>query len=184
MSVLGYLVSCVDNSSYMYRAADAFSKCGTCGFALDHEWISPDFQLSDRRFDISSTYDHYVIVSTKFADRFINRGARFVELPTEPGWFSMRADEVVVLDSIARKTRFEQWCGTCQRFTQVAGLTPVYLSGWETLPDRFLRSDLSFGSGNQLNYCILVGPSLGAEMKAANLSGLELEEIVRRDPLR
>jgi hypothetical protein len=95
----------------------------------------------------------------------------------------MRISEQVRFDPVARATRFTHWCDGCRRFTQVAGLTPVYLAEWQPIPERFVVTDVSFGSGNELGPAILVGPELGRRMARGRYKGLELEPISQREPL-
>jgi len=45
------------------------------------------------------------------------------------------------------------------------------------LEDRFFRTDIDFGSGNELNGAFLVGPGLGERLKKMRFKGLDLEPI-------
>jgi hypothetical protein len=125
-----------------------------------------------------------LIVSERFRSVADGLGAVFRELPSEPGYFAMFVtDEVVAFDVEARRVRMSHWCGVCERFTQVAGASPVYLRQWRVLPDRFVTADVWFGSCDGLRQLVFLGPGLGAQLKAAKLKGLDLEAIVERDPL-
>lgn len=46
------------------------------------------------------------------------------------------------------------------------------------LPDRLVRTDVEFGSGDEKTPLLLVGVRLGQELRAARLKGLELEEVL------
>jgi hypothetical protein len=151
---------------------------------VDRSVLDPAFRLGRRGRDASFTYDGCLIVSERFRSVADGLGAVFRELPSEPGYFAMFVtDEVVAFDVEARRVRMLHWCGVCERFTQVAGATPVYLRQWRVLPDRFVATDVCFGSCDGQDTMVLIGPGLGAQLKAAKLKGLELEPIVERDPL-
>lgn len=152
-------------------------RCSTCGFALDHTWINPHFTLSVKRWDVSATYDGYMIVSQRFRDALGDRGAVYGDLPAEPSFFTLRAEEQVAFDAERRRTRFTHFCDECQRFTQIAGATPVFLKEEARLPDELRRTDIVFGSNDGQHPLLLVGPGLGADLRRADLAGLDLLTI-------
>jgi hypothetical protein len=175
--ILGFVLSAPDNDSYMLRRATDDQRCSECSTVVDHDWVDTAFTLTDRGWDISYTYDGYCIVSQRFRDHVRDRGASYVALPAEPSFFALFATESVEFDAQRRRTRFENFCEECERFTDVAGATPVFLKEREPLPNKLRRTDIEFGSGDERRPLLLVGPDLGAELRAAELVGLELTAV-------
>ena len=173
----GYLLSAPDNDSFMLRGPTPHPTCDACGLLTDREWIEPRFQLSRRDLDLSFTYDGYLIASRRFADFASERGARCVSLPSEPGYRALLADHVLAFDAARRRTRFENRCESCGRYRDVAGATPVLLVGDAAVPEAFARTDIKFGSGDEQHPLILVGPRLGAELRAGPWRGLDLVPV-------
>jgi hypothetical protein len=179
--VLGYVLRGPDNDSHMLYGSAPHPECAGCGWALDYDWIDPSFRLGRDRYDISFTYDLYCIVSDNFRHAAGNRGARFIPLPSERGFHSLRVDEQVAFDAVRRRTRFGDLCPVCHRYESVAGATPAYLIGDPVLPDRFFRTDVEFGGRNHRNPLILVGVGLGDELRKHKLRGLRLLPIDSQD---
>jgi hypothetical protein len=175
--VFGFRISGPDNDSYMLVDAPDAPRCPTCGFALDHTWINPQFRLSVKRWDVSATYDGYMIVSQRFRDALGDRGAVYGDLPAEPSFFTLHAEEQVAFDAERRRTRFTRFCEECRRFTQIAGATPVFLKNEARLPDELRRTDIVFGSNDGQHPLLLVGPGLAADLRRADLAGLDLLTI-------
>lgn len=171
--VLGYCVLGPDNDLHMLGWDAPHPVCPRCGIAVDKEWVDPGFKLAKTRYDLSYTMDGYVIVSERFRGFAHGRGARFIPLPSSGGFYSLRVDEVVPFDTKRRRTRFEDRCDECSRFQTVVGATPVFLVNDTPLPDRFVRTDVEFGSGDEWHPLILVGSGLRDDLHAARLSGLE-----------
>lgn len=174
----GFSLSAPDNESYMLNGPTPHASCGTCGMPLDREWIDPRFKLVRRDLDISYTYDGYIIASEKFKTATSGRGARFVDLPSVPDFYSVRVDMSVRFDAVRRKTKLEDWCPECKRFRSVTGALPVFLLPGEVIPpERLARTDLEFGYGNEQHPIVLVGSTLAIELKAASLAGLALRPV-------
>jgi hypothetical protein len=175
--IFGFKLSGPDNDSHMVMGAPDAPRCAKCGFALDHTWINPRFTLKVKRWDVSFTYDGYLIASQRFRDVLGDRGAAYRELPAEPSFFAVHAEKQVEFDTERRRTRFRVFCDECQRFTQIAGATPVFLKNEVRLPDELRRTDILFGSNDGQHPLLLVGPRLAADLRRADLAGLELLAI-------
>ncbi|MGB3410169.1 MAG: hypothetical protein WBA45_03140 [Microthrixaceae bacterium] len=175
--ILGYLLAPVDNDSYMLQGDMPHPACSACGYVTDHEWIDPSFRLRKPALDAGYTYDGYLIVSERLRSVVGDRGALYDVLPSEPGHFSLRADEEVRFDTVRRRTRFEGLCETCGRYEAVAGATPVFLIDQQPLPDRLVRTDIEFGSGDEKGPLLLLGEGLGRKLQAAGLKGVDLVEV-------
>jgi hypothetical protein len=176
----GYWLSATDNDSYMLNGPTPHASCGACGLPLDRDWIDPYFQFTRRDLDASYTYDGYLIGSEKFRAATSGRGARFISLPSTPGFYSVRIDAAVRFDAVRRRTKFEDFCPECQRYRTVVGALPVFLLPGEAIPpDQLVRTDLEFGSGNEQRPIVLVGSDLAKELIAASLAGIALKRIAQ-----
>jgi len=135
--------------------------CPTCGRKTDPDYVNPKFKAKRRSWDISATYDGYLLVSRRFRE-FCEKqgwaGMTFVPLPADNDFFVLRVSNVLPFDAQRRKTRFEDPCPTCGAFYNVIGATPVYLRGvTEPIRQGFFRSDLEFASGPEQHPLTLVG---------------------------
>lgn len=126
---IGFVMSGPDNDSYMLRGPGSPPVCGSCGLLSGRAWVDPGFELRDRRFDVSYTYDGYLIVSQRFKDVADGVGTRFIGLPSISGFYALVVENVLPFDTVRRKTRFEQ------RATSAGGT-----SWWSAPPQRFSRS--------------------------------------------
>jgi hypothetical protein len=175
--MIGYVLGAPDNGSFMLVEDSLAPRCSSCGLVADLGWINPRFDLRDKRFDASYTYDGYLIVSERFRVVADAAGGRYIELPSIPGFYSLVVDRVVPFDSARRGTIFERPCEECGRFYVVAGATPAFLLVDGPLSDDFFRTDVEFGTGDEQTSLIALGAELAATLRAADLAGVDLEEI-------
>jgi hypothetical protein len=178
--IVGHLLRASDNDSYMYLGDAEPPRCASCGVVSDPRWVDPGFQLPPgKRLDASFTYDGRFVVSDAFrAAAKAFGGAEYAKLPSQPGWSLLLAAEIVRFDVEARGTKLSEFCPACSRFTVVAGATPVFLiAPPKPLPDVFLRTDVEFGTRDELRPLVLVGPGLADALIRARLTGLNLTAV-------
>ena len=85
----------------------------------------------------------------------------------------------VKFDAVRRRTKLQDWCPGCCRYRRVSGAAPVFLLPGEVVPeDRLVRTDLEFGTGDELGPFILVGISLAGHLAQERLSGLTLKPML------
>jgi hypothetical protein len=162
-----------DNDRYMLTNLPESARCPSCARSLDAEWIDPLFVIAERHFDVSFTYDGYCIVSERFRDAVGDRGARYIDLPSEPSFFALFPAARVAFDPVRRRTRFTNHCPDCDRWHEVAGATPAFLLE-EPPPTELRGTDVEFGSGDEQHPLLIVGSKLADELRAADLKGVEL----------
>lgn len=187
--IIAYTISPHDDGTYMlgdetYRPSTSggfhdwrFGKdgvahsatCPTCGRRTDPTFINPEFKVKTRKWDISTTYDGYCLVSTRFrlfCEKQRWQGMTFASLPADNDFFVLRLANVLEFDAERRATRFENPCSTCRSFYNVIGATPVYLREInERIEEGFFRSDLEFGSGPEQCPLILLGVATARKLK-------------------
>jgi hypothetical protein len=185
MRPLGHSIRAPDNDSSYYGLGEDVPACQACGLVAKLDWLNPAFELKRTKYDVSYTYDSALIVSERFV-RFAHAyaGARFLGLPSAPGFALFVVDPVVPLDR-NRSVRAEQAaCSACGRFREIAGPGPL-LQQTTVLPRGFSRSDVAFGSAHldrpdraiAQSPRLLVDPELGEALAAHGFRGLRLEPI-------
>lgn len=175
-----YRFSIQDNDSWMYTLAP---HCSTCTWVLDESWVDPAFRLAKRHLDLSVTWDGCTIASSAFVAACTHiDGTRFDELPTEPGFFLMRVDQVVRVDAVANGTRFGEPCDECRQPTFVVRPGPLFLPDGETMPAGVTRTDLGYGDTadfgpaqpNHLVPVLMADSGTAAHLNSAGLTGVHL----------
>lgn len=175
--IIGYRFSQNGNDSYMLLDSD-FPRCPSCGMKLDSYWVNRDFNLKRRSQDLSITYDGYTIVSDAFREAVNGEGdVEFISLPALCGFYILKPNERIPLDTVRTGTRFEDRCDRCGRFTSVAGVGDYELLTDGCLPDRVMRTDVELGWLNEQHPVLLVGPGLGRRLLALELAGVDLAAI-------
>jgi len=184
--LIGYSIHAADNDSFYYEFGEGVPACPACGLVTEPDWLNPAFDLQRIDQDISHTWDLALVVSKRFAEfATAYPGARFLPLPSAPGFALLTVDPTVPFDAERRGTTFEYPCSACGRFTEIAGADPVYLKPGTVLPKGFSRTDVEFGSAHwkRPDRLIaqsprrLVDPQLGEALAAQGFVGLRLEPI-------
>ena len=171
-----YVLSAPDNDSHMLTHAPESMRCGSCGRSLDPRWVDPAFRLRQTAWDASFTYDGYLIVSEKFREVVGDRGAYYLDLPSEPSFFVLRPAATVRFDAVRRRTTFENFCRACDRYHDVTGATPAFLRSAPP-PDELRGTDVEFGNGDEQHPLVIVGREVADELQTSRLNGVELERV-------
>jgi len=149
MKILGYLMVAPDNDSYMNPEMYESNICKCLDYIKNrHLHLNPNFELVKKSYDISSTYDSYLIVSNRFREFCLNQeylGISFYPIPNYPDNFYFDIQRIVRYDAKRRETRFLEYNSECEEYNEVVGATPVCLVDNQTLPDGFFRTDIEFG---------------------------------------
>ncbi len=167
-----------DNYDEFYTGAPV---CASCNLVTDDEWMSPTFRLGARRPDACVTRDGATIVSQRFVGAATGLpGARYVPLPAEPGSFLMIIDQQLVPDPAAHRARFEAWCPTCERWTQVHGTTPWFLDE-DNLPVGFSQDIVAYGGAfglpSRMHHPLMLHPASVPALKTARLRGVSFAPL-------
>jgi hypothetical protein len=182
MKVLGFSISGPDNDSYMNSDQYEVNICKCLDFVKNRQLhLNPNFKLIKKSYDISSTYDSYLIVSDRFKQFCEDNkysGVSFFAIPNYETKFLMLVTNVVKFDTARRETIFIEFNSVCNEYNEVVGATPVCLSDNSILTDGFYRTDIEFGRSYAKDALILVGLDTGAKLKAQKFKGLYLEKIL------
>jgi len=170
-----------DNKSFMYDYDnDSYKKCPNCNNRLGYE-INPNFKLHCKKYDVSYTYDGFLIVSQKFkflCEENSYKEVSFINLPLEQDFFVFQTNDILKFDYERRKVDFIKLCEKCNRFDEVIGITPAFLKDIkEEIKEGFFRSDLIFGSGNDKSPLIIIGTDTYKKLKAKKLKGIDFDPI-------
>jgi hypothetical protein len=146
-----------------------------------HLHLNPNFKLNKKTYDISYTYDSYLIVSDRFKQFCVDNkypGVSFFPIPNYSTKFLMLVFNIIKFDFIRRETTFHEFNSDCNEYNEVVGATPVCLIENSILQDGFYRTDIEFGRSYAKDGIILVGPETGVKLKAQKFRGLYLEKIL------
>lgn len=180
MTVQPYEFVFQDNRSFMY--ADA-PHCSECSRVLDDGWISPDFDLTGPRFDVSMTSDGCIIVSDRFIATCVSiDGLSFRPIPSLPGYSVVDAVPTFRLDPFMNRIRNGVDCKHCERPRFVVHDGPLSLAVDSELPLGFSRSELEFGDSADFgpDHPIRLVPVIAADgdtvaaLKDAGLTGIHV----------
>jgi hypothetical protein len=178
--MIGYELTADDDGSRMFDVGESSrERCPTCGRPWDESAINPVYVPRKRRRDALATIDGRLIVSDRLAGDLRDAGATLIALPATDRFFELRSEEVVVFDAQRAGTRCLNRCAICERYFDVVGAYPIILRPPypNPLPDRVVRTDLQFASGEEQHPLFLVGPNLGQRLLQQEFAGLELQPI-------
>lgn len=182
MNTLGFSISGPDNDSYMNPDQYGVNICKCLDYVKNRQLhLNPNFRLTKKSYDFSSTYDSFVIVSERFKQFCIENkypGVSFYPIPNYETKFLLLVNNIVKFDSVRRKTVFIEFNSDCNEFNEIVGATPVCLVENSVLADGFYRTDIEFGSSYAKDPIILVGLETGTKLKAQKFKGLYLEKVL------
>jgi hypothetical protein len=182
MKVLGFSISGPDNDSYMNSEQYEVNICKCLDYVKNRQLhLNPNFKLTKKTYDISYTYDSYLIVSERFKQFCVENkyhGISFFAIPNYATKFIMLVTNIIKFDTARRETTFIEFNSDCNEYNEVVGATPVCLSDNSILSDGFYRTDIEFGRSYAKDPIILVGLDTGAKLKAQKFKGLYLEKIL------
>jgi hypothetical protein len=182
MKVLGFSISGPDNDSYMNPDQYEVNICNCLDFVKNRQFhLNPNFKLTKKAYDISYTYDSYLIVSDRFKQFCIENkyfGLSFFEIPNYKAKFLMLVTNIVKFDTDRRGTNFIEFNSDCKEYSEVVGATPVCLKDNSVLTDGFYRTDIEFGRKYAKAPIIIAGSDTGVKLKAQKFKGLTLEKIL------
>jgi len=183
-NVTSYSVDFPDNDSHMCGSDDRLLKgitgvpvCPSCHFKTDPYFINSAFRVKRALYDLSSTYDGYVIASLKFREacrRLHIEGADFLTLPADRRFFVVKPTSVVAFDVEARRVKFTKYCETCGLYGATAGATPAFLRAESTTG--LSRADIFFGSGNSRGPLLIASRDAKEALSKERLAGLRFLE--------
>ncbi|MDH7459699.1 hypothetical protein QEG73_00370 [Chitinophagaceae bacterium 26-R-25] len=184
MKVLGYSISAADNDSYMNSDQHEVNICRCLDFVKNrHLHLNPTFKLNKKNYDISYTWDDFLLVSDRFKQFCIDNkytSVSFIEIPNYPTKHLMTVSNITDFDSARRETKFLEFSPECNEYNEVVGATPVCLTIDSPLTDNFFRTNIEFGRGYAKGPIILVGVETAIKLKAQKLKGLYLEKILAK----
>ncbi|HVU16468.1 MAG TPA: hypothetical protein VHD32_06065 [Candidatus Didemnitutus sp.] len=178
-----YMVASCEKRLYADVPEEVF--CSSCGWKKKWDHTRPSFALGKKKQDVSCTYDHAMIVSSRFRDialKLREDSGAFVSLPAEPGFFHLVPSRLVSFDLKRRGTRQAGFCPECDLFSQTAGATPVMLVDEFPSVGHIFRTDVFFGSYNARGPLIVVSGVLSAALEKASLTGFHIHPIQHNQP--
>lgn len=168
-----------DNDSYMI-GDNGISRCKTCGYKTDYEYLNPDFKLTIKKFDISYTYDGACIVSERFkhycADEKLD-GLEFIAIKNAPEHYLLIANNIIAFDPEKANTVFENYCESCHSYESVISGNIALKNITQPIIDGIYRTDLVFASEDEKSPILIVGTRTFEKMNAQEFKGIDFEPI-------
>jgi hypothetical protein len=178
--VVGKILRGQDNRSFMHEEYPY--KCKVCNYPIK-QVINPNFKLVKKNFDISYTYDGYLIVSKKFkqfCEQIRYSNIVFIQLPKEPNFFCTYIEKEIILNYEKRNVKFITLCDVCKRYAEVIGATPSYLDNENSLMyNEFYRSNIDFGSFERKYPLIILNNEMAIELSKQKFKGLYFKNIIK-----
>lgn len=168
-----------DNKSFMHDKPYPFL-CNKCHYPV-RQVVNINFKLK-KKYDVSYTYDGYLIVSKRFKD-FVEKKAYknviFHSLKECTDYFFMETAKIFSLDYLRRNVLFIDLCDECHRYAEVIGATPGFVKkGFEIDDNSFYRSEYEFGSYERKNPLIIVGLKIAKELSDQSFKGIYLKDVL------
>jgi hypothetical protein len=156
--------------------------CPTCGRKTDDEYVNPEFLLLKKSMDISSTFDGYTIVSSKFRSFIESKNIsniEFVSLPSVPSHFWMRVHSIISVDKEkSQGVRFLYFCDECQTYAGVFGTSMLrFRDIEEEFPKGMYRTDLLFAQSHEQSPLLLIDSVFAEEIKEQKFKGICLNKM-------
>ncbi len=178
---IGYVLYGTDNDSDMIDDQVDIMRCDLCGKITRNTSIFDSFKLRKKRYDISYTYDGFLIVSSQFkvfCEQSGIGGIVFYSLPKEDKFHVAEILPVLEFDSDRRGTVFRKLCPGCNQYDSITGVSPPYLKNPSRLDSMsFFRSDLLFGRLDAQFYLVICSKALVEKIRSAKFKGLSLDPI-------
>lgn len=153
--------------------------CATCGARTDKTFVNPHFRVKKRRRDITATYDHYRLVSSRLRDKLLSHGATledFRPLPADPAYWWLSPQQVLDFSEATRRNPCPS-CGEC--FDEVVP-EPRFLERLAApLSTGVYRSSLEFGSVPLKGPAVVIGVDTAQALREASMTGLILAPLRR-----
>lgn len=180
--IVGFDLMGEDNDTLAFGEREGVKRCVFCSNLLE-KWQAPldGVRLIVRSLEVSCTIDGLLIVNQRFkelVERHRFGGIRFIQLPSDPGFFSVLPTATVKFDAARLGTRFEGKCHQCGQYDEVIGADPIVLQGNAHIsPKGFARSDLEFGSHDEKAPVVMCGIEVAEMLRTADFSGMTLTTI-------
>lgn len=182
-----YVLWGVDNDCYWIPdIKDSRYCCPICASKLSRSVENPDFYLKKKNYDLSATYDGFLIGSDKFLSvlkMIPNIAVECVQIKSDKRYktkyFRLEFKGLVEIDLAKAVPEFGSICDFCGQFEHVVGAQDYYLRSMPHGPGIF-RTDIEFGSGFEKSPVIAVDIDSAAIIKRAGLKGVTLDPVIIR----
>ncbi len=176
--VVGKILEGQDNKNFMHNVYPHC--CHECNYPTKQE-INDDFQIKCRNYDVSYTYDGYLIVSKKFKLYCENKNYNnimFYRLPKETEFYCVAVNKALELDYKKREVKFINKCHICGRYAEVIGATPAFIKDKNLLTNNdFYKSSVDFGSFEGKSPLIILNNEMAQELLKQKFKGLYFDDI-------
>ena len=145
---VGFVISGPDNKSFMLDEALDYPRCPVCGWLTDPDWVNAGFAITLDAWDVSFTYENYCLVSERFREIVPDSG-KYVPLHSVAGLLRVAVQRGSGVRRGTERDTIREPLLCLRPRAAVAGAAPAFLRDPAPLPDRIIRTDIEFGSGNE-----------------------------------
>lgn len=181
MKTIGKIVFGEDNNSYMHLDNTLEEFCSNCGNRIEMR-LNEEFILNKRNFDISYTYDGYLIVSEKlkeWLETSFDESLNFHHIRKDSNFYWLEVLNTLEFDVKKRKTKMIDKCSVCGNYAEVAGSTPGFICSPHKLDvPGIYRSDIFFGSLSNQFYLIMIDLRTASSMSLRKFKGISFADIL------
>ncbi|MFZ1288487.1 MAG: hypothetical protein WAR79_00230 [Melioribacteraceae bacterium] len=180
----GYYLMPEDNDSVMFENKD-YNQCPKCGLKIGSD-INLELILGINKYDFSTTYDGYIIVSNNFKEfceieKLLNLA--FTPLVLYKDFWLFDTKNILEFDTMKRKTQLINLCTECYQYREVIGANPVTLKQSYEIKEGIHKTDIIFGSNNSKSPLLIAGIETTKKMKEMKFSGIFYKEVLYMEKL-
>jgi hypothetical protein len=180
-----FVLWAADNDSYWTPDLKSPAWCCiVCGSKLSRCMSSPGFSLKRQGYDVSMTYDGYLIGSRKFLDalhRLVPGSFVSAEAPVDKrhrtDYAMVVFTDVVTVDHARSKPELGDVCAACGQYKYVVGAVNYFIEAPGIPAQGIFRTDLEFADGFEKSPGVMVGTETAALLRAERLKGVTLDPV-------
>jgi hypothetical protein len=184
-NILHYVLWGTDNGSYWVPDLKCEQYCcTTCGSKLSRDIRNEKFYLKKKSYDVSVTFDGFLIGSQKFVSllsEIDSHGFSTCQIPPDPrypmSYFKIEFTKIIRIDRHQAAPQFGPVCEQCCQHKYIVGAREYFLEGSPCLARGILRTDLEFGDGFEKSPVIIVGIESARVLLGAKLKGMTLDPV-------
>ncbi len=183
--IIAYKLYGGTNDTFMFPEED-YDHCAYCksvGFAYRRITDRPnlDMKLKIKKFDISNTYEGFVIVSENFKQFCESEKyeIEFMPLNKYPNFYVMLPRKEIIIDQENSKLLYGIMCEYCNMQDVSTNRNPVYLKNNIEIKEGIFFTDIRFGFAHAYSKSTIVGIETKKKIAEHKFKGRSFEPIYK-----
>ncbi|TGJ98362.1 hypothetical protein EHQ53_01150 [Leptospira langatensis] len=157
------------------------SLCETCGSKKSFDYVNPDFKLKRGVYDLSITYDGYLIASQRFKDFCVRKdfsGIQFERIRHDVSFYILRINNVLHLNESKMTHRKTNFCSSCNEYSSIVKPGTLHFSeNIDEVENSLFESNIHFGSSHEKHPLILATSDIVDEFAIEGFKGYYINEV-------